>query len=1245
MTQFARRRWLWLAAGLLISIGVHAAAAPKDITVLADVHYPPFVFRDAHGELTGMTVDLWRLWEKKTGSTVHIIAMDWAEAQQVFDSGKGDVIDTIFQTPEREKYLKFSAPYADVPVPIYTDQNIGGITGVSTLQGFSVGVKAGDACGEMLRGAGVLVDERFDSYDTMVAEAAGSRLRVFCMDGPPGDYLMYKAGIDQRFHKAFVLYTGQFHRAYRVSNPQLLRQVEAGFAQISEAEMEALRTKWMGSKISYRPWLRYAWWGGLTLAVLSVGMLLWGFTLRRMVRQRTAALHDERLFLRTLINTLPDLIWLKDLQGVYRLCNARFEQFFGAPESQIIGKYDKDFVSAELAETFVQDDRAAISSPGMIAADRELTFASDGHVEQVETIKTPMRDAKGRVIGILGISRDVTQHRENEMRIDRLNRLYQVLLHVSEVVTQKTDARTLYQAVCDIVVRHSGVKLAWAGEPDAQGTHILPLCWAGERADYAQALTLPLSGAPENQGPAARAYHLGQPQYCDNIELDASMAPWREQALAAGFRALVSLPVKVNGQVRAVCNLYTSSESFFDEQIRELVERLAVTVGMAVEAREAAQAQAEAQTRLAQSEARFSQMFLTSPIGMLLCRLEDQVVVDVNESWLRMIGRDRQDIVGRHVDELQIWGSDAVHDRLEAVQRLRWGEDIDRLETRLMTHHGEVRDVVWSATRINLANDLFQLESFVDITLQKQAAKNLAYHNERLESAVSLRSAELNSLFQALPDQYYRLGLDGTILDHRAGVGQRVTLQPLKKGMKLQRGLPPLGAERLTQALAQLPEKGSMVIEYELPAARGNGAVKVYEARVLPLGEREAIAVIRDVTEQRELDHAREAAREEAERLARVKSEFLANMSHEIRTPLNGVLGLAQLGYLESAGQPTQKTFETILDSGRLLLGVLNDILDISKLEAGQLTIECQPVSLETLLHETSAMVASRAQAKGLALNVKVEPGTPQSIEGDALRIEQVLLNLLSNAVKFTEKGSVDVSARSAGAGVIVAVSDTGIGMAPDELNLVFAPFKQADSSMTRRYGGTGLGLSISKRLVELMGGRIEVSSQPGAGSRFEVYLPLRGAIEAMNQPRVAHSIKPSVSRERPQPSLAGVRVLAAEDSEVNQIVLRELLAMEGADFTMVRDGREAVDTVESRGGGAFDVVLMDVQMPVMDGYEAARRILSVDPTLPVIGLTAHAFGDALAACNAAGMVAHVSKPYDLRKLVSTMVEHMRRRS
>lgn len=245
MTTFARSLWLFLAASLVWG-GIFAAETPKDITVLADAHYPPYVFRDAKGELTGLTIDLWRLWEKKTGSRVHIIATDWAEAQTLYKSGKGDVIDMMFRTPEREKTLSFSEPYADLPVQIYTDQDIGGISSVSTLQGFLVGVKAGDACAELLRREGVLIDARYDSYEDMVGQAGAGRLRVFCMDEAPGNYLMLKAGIDQRFRKAFALYTGQFHRAYRLSDAGLKEQIEAGFDDISEDEMDALRNKWLG---------------------------------------------------------------------------------------------------------------------------------------------------------------------------------------------------------------------------------------------------------------------------------------------------------------------------------------------------------------------------------------------------------------------------------------------------------------------------------------------------------------------------------------------------------------------------------------------------------------------------------------------------------------------------------------------------------------------------------------------------------------------------------------------------------------------------------------------------------------------------------------------------------------------------------------------------------------------------------------------------------------------------------------
>lgn len=1239
-------RRLWSLLLCLLAVGMTPLPAPaalKDVTVLVDDHHPPYVFRDAKGDLTGQNIDYWRLWEQKTGARAHIIAMDWRQAQTAFQARQADVIDLIQETPERAKAWRFSDVYAEQSVVVYTDQDISGINSLDTLRGFFVGVRGGDRCEDVLRDEGVLVDPRYGDYEEMISEAAAGRLRIFCMPEAPATHWMVRAGIDHRFHPSVPLFQGQYRRAYLRDDPATMADVEAGFLAISASEMSAIRDRWQPRVSPWRAWPRYVGYAAVAVTTLLFAMLIWSGILRRMVRQRTSALNNERRFLRTLINTLPDMVWLKDKDGAYRLCNAKVEAYFGAPESNIIGKKDEEFVPHELAHRFREEDQQALEAGGPIAHQNRLNYLADGHVVEVETIKTPMRDAKGQLIGVLGIARDVTQLRQNELRMQRLNQLYRVLMDVSEVVTKPLSLLAMYRAICDIVVRESGVQAVVVWEPNAASDQLLSVCAAGRGLELDQAWTLPLSEPDDRLSVSSQeVFRTGRPHYLEIQAEHASVLP----GLQAGvdFRSIALLPLMVGAQVRAVCHLFTDNPAFFDDAVKELMLRLTDTIGMALQGREAQQAQRAAQEKLAQSEARFSKMFVTSPVGMLLSRLDDQIVVDVNEAWQRLVGLRREGIVSQTTEGLPIWPAEVLQQRQEALRQLKWGEDVERVDTQILNQQGELRDVVWSATRIQLADDMYQLESFVDITLQKQANKHLAYHNERLESAVSLRTAELHSLFQALPDHYYRLSLDGTILDHRSGLQGRVTLYDLKKGMKLQQGLPADAAERLTQLLGQLSPQHQSVLEYEL-SQDGVQSAPVFEARLLPLGEHEAIAVVRDVTQQRQLDRDREAARMEAERLARVKSEFLANMSHEIRTPLNGVLGLAQVGYIESQGAPIQKTFETILDSGKVLLGVLNDVLDISKLEAGQLSIEQQPLALRALLEEALTMVRSRAQAKQLQLTLQVDARVPETIQGDALRIEQVVLNLLSNAIKFTEAGSIRLAAHVQEESLCLSVEDTGIGMDAASLQAIFEPFKQADSSTTRRYGGTGLGLSICKRLVELMGGRIEASSQLGRGSRFQVSLPWRGTDDLATTRTRPDRMTAVTGLDHRLPDLQGVRILAAEDSEVNQIVLRELLVMEGAHFEMVDNGLMAVERVQETGPEGWDVVLMDVQMPVMDGYEAARRIHALDDTLPIIGLTAHAFADALESCRAAGMVAHVSKPYDLRKLVSTICAHQRRKS
>ena len=274
---------------------------------------------------------------------------------------------------------------------------------------------------------------------------------------------------------------------------------------------------------------------------------------------------------------------------------------------------------------------------------------------------------------------------------------------------------------------------------------------------------------------------------------------------------------------------------------------------------------------------------------------------------------------------------------------------------------------------------------------------------------------------------------------------------------------------------------------------------------------------------------------------------------------------------------------------------------------------------------------ADRARAKGLVLRLDKASDLPPVCVGDPLHLGQVLLNLLTNAVKFTEAGSVTLSAALQDGQLVFRVSDTGIGMTTEQLGYVFNPFQQADGSITRKFGGTGLGLAICKRLVGLMKGEIRVEGTPGTGSRFEVSLPY---VEPARSPSRAAAVAETADKP-----LAGISILLAEDDEINQMMLEFNLLDDGAHLVTVGDGAAAVERVITDGAEAYDVVLMDLQMPVMDGYEATRRILELAPELPIIGQTAHAFGEDRDKCLAVGMAGHIAKPIDPQALAKLILK------
>lgn len=377
-----------------------------------------------------------------------------------------------------------------------------------------------------------------------------------------------------------------------------------------------------------------------------------------------------------------------------------------------------------------------------------------------------------------------------------------------------------------------------------------------------------------------------------------------------------------------------------------------------------------------------------------------------------------------------------------------------------------------------------------------------------------------------------------------------------------------------------------------------------------------------------------------AEAANAAKSQFLANMSHELRTPLNGIIAISELLRSRQADRQAQEMADTIIASGRTLESVVNDILDVAKIDAGQIRFERAPFDLATALKDMAALHGAAASVKGVEVVLKLHPSVEGLYEGDRYRVSQVVSNLLSNAVKFTESGAVRISARRVKSGVRIAVSDSGVGFDRAIAKRLFQPFEQADVSVSRKYGGTGLGLSICKSLVEMMGGTLAARSVVGKGAVFIARLPL----ERLGDVHVATDLAAATPPRAAPITGKSLRVLFADDHAVNRKVVTLILEPLGVDLLEVENGAEAL---EAARGAEFDLILMDLQMPVMDGLTAIREIRAFErshaaPPTPIIALTANAMPDDVSRSLEAGADLHLAKPIRPAALIAAIqaVQH-----
>jgi PAS domain S-box-containing protein len=632
-----------------------------------------------------------------------------------------------------------------------------------------------------------------------------------------------------------------------------------------------------------------------------------------------------------------------------------------------------------------------------------------------------------------------------------------------------------------------------------------------------------------------------------------------------------------------------------------------------------------AEDAVRRSEALLSHLVASSPDVITLTEMDTGRYAMVNRSFERLTGWPADDVIGRTALDIGIWH--AAEDRQRFVQQVRSDGRVQDMVVRFQRRDGSTVPMLISGARFRVDRSEYLVINARDMT---------EIERQRLEIEAILENASLgialtrDQVFQMVnPAFEAMLGWPGGSI-----IGQPGTVVWPSRAAYAEIGAT-IGP--------RLANGEQVEIECDIRRRDGSTFLCRMLARAVDPSHPSrggTIWVVEDITERRRLDEALARARDAAEAASRAKSAFLANTSHELRTPLNGLLGLAQLARTPGLDEVRRGTYlDQIVDSARSLADIVSDILDLSKIEAGRLTVESTPFDLEALLGSLERGYAALAAGRGLRLKLQAEPGLGR-VQGDALRVRQILTNYLGNALKFTERGDVQLRARRVGSDrVRFEVLDTGPGIDAAAQARLFKPFTQADQSTTRRYGGTGLGLSICRELASLMGGEVGVLSRPGDGSCFWAELPLPAAPEDVDAP--LPQLDPTATH--------GAHVLMVDDNEVNMMVAVAQLEQAGVRVGQAVDGRQALDAVAAAEaeGDPYDLVLMDLQMPVLSGYEVTtelRRRYTVEQ-LPIVAHTAAALVSVREQALAAGMNDFLPKPTPVELLRTAVARWARRRS
>lgn len=826
--------------------------------------------------------------------------------------------------------------------------------------------------------------------------------------------------------------------------------------------------------------------------------------------------------LAAIIESSDDAIIGKDLNGIITDWNCGAEMIFGYTPGEMVGtsilrlipedrRADEDFILGR------------IRSGQKVEHFETMRRAKDGRLIPVSITASPIKDAQGNIIGASKIARDISRQKAHERELLRMTRLYSALSQVNQAIVWSATRDELFQRVCKVLTEQGGFHMAWIGCYDPETHRILPLAVAGKEPDYLQTVQVYGDDRPEGRGPSGQAFRTGRPCLCNDMLHNPATLPWRKQLAQRGFQSSTGFPIRLKNEVVGVLTVYSDEPFFFQDREIALLNEAAGDISFALDNFEE-KAVRQQMELAAQNERRFSATMIESMPGIVYFYDQQGKFLRWNRNFEVVSGYSSGEIAQMHPLDFFSEGDKAsLQERIAEV----FVQGESSIEALFITKDGRAVPYFFTGRRVLFDDKPCLVGMGVDISERKRALQAMREAREQLETVVeNLREG------MVIADPA------GTWVRWNPAALRMLGFTDLEEGRRRWREFSAIFRLSTLEG-AELPPE-----QWPLARVRRGEQVNGLELRVRRVGEdwerifsyagtvagyagekTLAFMTMRDITAQKQAEMALrvlnqtlrlevadrteelQSALVRAEAADRLKSAFLATMSHELRTPLNSIIGFTGIVLQGLAGPlnaEQTKQLGMVRASARHLLELINDVLDISKIEAGQLEVRPEPFNLPESIQRVTALVQPMVEKKRLTLTVKLAPELSK-ITSDRRRVEQILLNLLN---KFTEQGGVTLTVDElpagatganpiAGPAVRFRVADTGIGIKPADIAVLFQPFRQLDSGLARQHEGTGLGLAICRKLAGLLGGDISVTSEWTKGSEFTIIIPGEKSVSA----------------------------------------------------------------------------------------------------------------------------------------------------